>query len=169
MLETNWGTDLVLKHHHRHVSHTHRLVSHSHTTQVSILRNILVNMVQTSIYEYVLSIYWYVPVQQHVLIFIWGSRHYFHAWVPPCTCPTYPVSLPTVQQQTNVRETSMSVHIASGNLKLCTYQYVPVMYKYLLTLITLTLHFQSGTITIATLTSLLQTLVQRLAGSILSL
>ena len=45
------------------------------------------------------------------------------------------------------------------------------MYQYILRLtqVTLTLHFHSGTITLATLTSLLPTLVRRFAGRILPL
>ena len=50
-----------------------------------------------------------------------------------------------------------------------TYLYVPGMNQYILTQITLTLNFHSGTITLATLTSLLPTLVLRFAGRILPL
>jgi hypothetical protein len=63
MLDTNWGTDLVLdsEHHHirRYMSHrlAHSTASHSHTTQNSILRNSLVNIVHTSMYQYLLSTY----------------------------------------------------------------------------------------------------------------
>ncbi len=44
---------------------------------------------------------------------------------------------------------------------------VPVLYQYIHAQIKLTLHFQSGTITLATLTSLLLKLVWRFAGRIL--
>jgi hypothetical protein len=53
---------------------------------------------------------------------------------------------------------------------LCTYLWLKVhtcLYQYILIQITLILHFQSGTIALATLTSLLPTLVRRFAGSIL--
>ncbi len=53
-----------------------------------------------------------------------------------------------------------SVHKFQGSfVQTSTYWYVPVMYMYILTQITLTHYFQSGTIALVTITSLLPTLV----------
>ena len=54
------------------MSRIHCIVSDSHWTQKSILRNISVNMVHTSMYWYILSSYLYIQVDQHVLSMVKG-------------------------------------------------------------------------------------------------
>jgi hypothetical protein len=66
MLDTHRGTDLVLKHHSIHGTHTEHRFQQSYLTK-SFLRNILVSMVYTRMYRYVLSPYQNIPVEQHVL------------------------------------------------------------------------------------------------------
>ena len=56
-----------------YMSRIHSIVSDSHRTQKSILRNILVNMVHTSMYWYILSSYLDIQVDQHVLYMVKGA------------------------------------------------------------------------------------------------
>ncbi len=74
--------------------------------------------------------------------------------------------------QAHPKETPETVCIVTGCTRtgyfVCTrFILVPGLYQYIHAQIKLTLHFQSGTITLATLTSLLLTLVWRFAGRIL--
>ncbi len=66
MLDTHRGTDLVCST-IVYMALTQSIVSDSHTSLKSFLRNILVSMVYTSMYWYVLCTYQYIPVEQHVL------------------------------------------------------------------------------------------------------
>ncbi len=69
----------------------------------SILRNILVSMVHTSMYWYILSSYpHHIQVDQHVLYLVKEAQQWCLGTVPPYTHPTLPESLTLVQSQTNV-------------------------------------------------------------------
>jgi hypothetical protein len=56
-----------------YMSRTHSIVSDSHMTQKSSLRNILVNMVHTGMYWYILSSFLDIPGDQHVLYMVNGA------------------------------------------------------------------------------------------------
>jgi hypothetical protein len=58
------------------MAHTHSIISYRCTTQKSFLRNILVSMVYTSMYRYVLSTYQYIPVNS--MYFMWGRVDYIN-------------------------------------------------------------------------------------------
>ena len=51
----------------------HSIVSYSHLTQKNILRNISVLMVHTSIHQYILGSYLYIPVHWHVISIVKGA------------------------------------------------------------------------------------------------
>ena len=96
---------------------------------------------------------------------IWWMGHYNHAWVPPYSRPTLQVSPTVVQSKKNVCfhifRKALFIPVHTSMYQCCISTYSPRSHS--------TLHFHSGTITLATLTSLLPTLVWRFAGRILPL
>ena len=86
----------------------------------------------------------------------------YHSILVPHTQCRFPQAKLTKLSAQNV-----TVKLGTDQYILMTYRYVPTMYKYILQQVTLTLHlhWQSGTITLATLTSVLPTLVRCVVGS----
>ncbi len=118
MLDTNRDTDLVST----NMSRIHNIVFHCHTTQNNILRSSLVNLVHTSMYQYVLRTYSYKSVEQHVLYLETGA---VYVWLGTTKYSFHTPSITSHSPKSKIRQLT---YFQESIVMSSTYQDVPVLY-----------------------------------------